>query len=286
MPKIAHAMAIVWLGAAPLCLAGEAFWPEAPLPQLPGRPPAAEGRESVGSQSPSPPGAAPSRGVAPALFESPVPDAPPVGSGGGPRSIGSDSTPSKNGAQATASAGPPAMAPRPDAREFHLPLGPRSPRQEPTSPPAKRRDGLTSAVTIVSSLAIVLGLFCLLIWVMRRAQPRASLLLPTEVVEVLGRTPLAGRQQMHLVRCGSKLLLVAVTPDAAETLTEIDDPDEATRLAGLCRQAHPHSASATFRQAFDQWSRGGPVLGLFARRRAKDAFDPAAEMAWKEDLDG
>ena len=54
-----------------------------------------------------------------------------------------------------------------------------------------------------------------------------------------GRAPLAGRQHVHLLRCGSKLLLVSVTPGGAETLTEVTDPAEVDRLAGLCRQAHP-----------------------------------------------
>ncbi len=294
MPKIARAMAIVWLGAAPLCLAGEAFWPEPPVPDSSGPGSAAQPRESAGFrsqwQSPSVSRAAPNRGVEPALFESPAPEVSPPGLGEERRPIGNEPGTPKVVPVATPSVAPSGLAtgqtPRPDARQFHLPLGSRSARQERTDTPAKRHDGVTSAVTIVSSLAIVLGLFCLVIWVMRRAQPRGSLLLPTEVVEVLGRTPLAGRQQMHLVRCGSKLLLVAATPDSAETLTEIDDPDEATRLAGLCRQVHPHSASTTFRQVFDQLSGGGPMLGFFARRRAKDAFASSAELAWKEDQDG
>ena len=58
---------------------------------------------------------------------------------------------------------------------------------------------------------------------------------------------------MHLLRCGNKLLLVSVTPVGAETLTEVTDPIEVDRLAGLCRQAHPQSATATFRQVLNQF---------------------------------
>ena len=93
--------------------------------------------------------------------------------------------------------------------------------------------------TVGGSLAVVLGLFLLVAWVMRKASPRSSSALPGEVFEVLGRAPLAGRQQVHLLRCGSKLLLVSITPAATETLTEVTDPVEVDRLAGLCRQAHP-----------------------------------------------
>jgi flagellar biogenesis protein FliO len=114
--------------------------------------------------------------------------------------------------------------------------------------------GLPAMVTTGGSLAVVLGLFFLLAWVFRRSAPRASALLPGEVFEVLGRAPLAGRQQVHLLRCGNKLLLVSVTPGGAETLTEVTDAAEVDRLAGLCRQGHPQSASAAFRQVFEQFA--------------------------------
>jgi flagellar biogenesis protein FliO len=101
-------------------------------------------------------------------------------------------------------------------------------------------------------LAAVVALFLGLAWVMRRGMPGAQTLLPSEVVESLGRAPLAARQQMQLIRCGNKLLLVCVSSAGAETLTEITDPQEVERLSGLCRQSHPHSATKAFRQVLEQ----------------------------------
>jgi flagellar biogenesis protein FliO len=114
------------------------------------------------------------------------------------------------------------------------------------------RGGMPSPLTVAGSLAFVLGLFFLVAWVMRRATPGAARLLPKEVVEVLGRAPLAGRQQMHLLRCGHKLLLVCATPAGVETLTEITDPMEVDRLAGLCQQTRSDSATTMFRHVFEQ----------------------------------
>jgi flagellar biogenesis protein FliO len=74
--------------------------------------------------------------------------------------------------------------------------------------------------------------------------------LPCEAFEVLGRAALANHQQVHLLRCGAKLLLVSVTAAGAQTLTEITDPAEVERLAGLCRQARPSGAATAFRQVF------------------------------------
>lgn len=107
--------------------------------------------------------------------------------------------------------------------------------------------------TTLASLAVVLGLFFAVAWVLRRGAPPAMAALPGEVVEILGRAPLPGRQQMHLVRCGHKLLLVAISATGADTLTEITDPLEVDRLCGLCRQTHPHSATATFRNLLNQF---------------------------------
>ena len=151
-----------------------------------------------------------------------------------------------------------------------VPLSPRA-RQAPIPLPPPGRsnltqrspnDGLPSVVTVAGSLALVLGVFFLVAWGIRRASPAGGTALPDQVFEVLGRAPMANRQQVHLLRCGNKLILVSVTTAGTETLTEITDPVEVDRLAGLCRQAHPNSATAAFRQVFGQFASGHLRTGL------------------------
>jgi flagellar biogenesis protein FliO len=125
------------------------------------------------------------------------------------------------------------------------------------------------------SLAAVLTLFLGLAWLMRRGMPNANALLPAEVVESLGRAPLAGRQQMQLIRCGNKLLLVCISSVGAETLTEITDPQEIDRLCGLCRQAHPQSATRAFRQVLEQLG-GKQIAPGFAGDSRLEAIELAA----------
>jgi flagellar biogenesis protein FliO len=130
----------------------------------------------------------------------------------------------------------------------------------PLRPPApaghaladKSLGGVRSLVTVGGSLTAVLGLFFLVAWMLRRASPGRAGNLPPEVFETLGRAALASHQQVHLLRCGNKLLLVSVTAGAAETLTEISDPAEVERLVGLCRQTRSGGSPATFRQALRQ----------------------------------
>ena len=160
-----------------------------------------------------------------------------------------------------------AAATPPPGREPSLTIG--IPLAE--SQRAKPAGGLMALLSVGSSLAIVLGLFLLLAWGMRKAAPRGSIILPSEVFEVLGRAPLGARQQVQLLRCGSKLLLVSVTPGGAETLTEVTEPTEVDRLAGLCHQAHPHSATAAFRQIFEQFAtRSGASQPVAAERETPD----------------
>lgn len=114
---------------------------------------------------------------------------------------------------------------------------------------------MRSLATIGSSLAGVLGLFFLVVWIARRSVPASALALPSDVFEVLGRAPLDAKQHLQLVRVGGKLVLLSRTATGVEPLTEITDPDEVDRLTALCRQSHPQSISATFRQVFSQMSR-------------------------------
>ncbi|MBN2217893.1 MAG: flagellar biosynthetic protein FliO [Pirellulales bacterium] len=128
------------------------------------------------------------------------------------------------------------------------------PRGEPTSTTGRPGRGLNQLWTTGAALGLVLGLFLVVMWTVRRAAPKATLPLPSDVVETLGRAPLAGRQHVQLLRCGQKLLLVNVTSEDARTLTEITDPVEVDRLAELCRQGRPGSAAAAFRQVFEQFN--------------------------------
>ncbi|MCE9526776.1 MAG: flagellar biosynthetic protein FliO [Planctomycetales bacterium] len=111
----------------------------------------------------------------------------------------------------------------------------------------------TSAITtVLGSLGIVLGLFVALVWFSRRFAPAGTAALPKEAVELLGRTSLGGNQQMQLVRVGAKLLLVALSPQGARTLTEITSAAEVERLSELCRRQKPESSTASFRTLVDQ----------------------------------
>jgi flagellar biogenesis protein FliO len=140
--------------------------------------------------------------------------------------------------------------------------------------------GARSIVTVISSLAFVLGLFSMVAWLIRRAAPGANAVLPSDVFEVLGRASIAKGQQVQLLRCGDKLLLVCTTPEGTETLTEIENPDEVTRLAGLCKSAQSGSATAAFRQALQQFA-GRSAEPEFAVRSA-DSLLPGG----REDLHG
>lgn len=145
----------------------------------------------------------------------------------------------------------------------HLPTAEKPPADTPSSlklsapavrEPGKRPNTFQSLITVGGSLAAVLGLFLLMVWAVRRTSPRGLATLPREAFEVLGRAPLANRQQAQLLRCGNKLLLVAVgaAGAGADTLTEITDPAEVERLADLCRQTRSGGPVATFRQALRQ----------------------------------
>ncbi len=124
--------------------------------------------------------------------------------------------------------------------------------------------------TLLGSLAVVLGLFLLLAWVVRMSLPKGPASLPRDAVEVLGRTLLTGRQYVHLIRCGNKMLLVSVTPGGAETLTEITDPVEIDRLAGICYSMRPQSASANFRQLLQNFGTEPPPVDRRRKRREDD----------------
>jgi flagellar biogenesis protein FliO len=112
--------------------------------------------------------------------------------------------------------------------------------------------GLDSLMTVLGSMGIVLGLFVVTMWCLKRGVPKSGRPLPVEVVEVLGRAPLAGKQQMHLIRFGNKLVLVAESPDGIKAISEITESQEVDRIAGYCQEKKPHSVTNAFRGILDR----------------------------------
>jgi flagellar biogenesis protein FliO len=105
-----------------------------------------------------------------------------------------------------------------------------------------------SLITMGWSLCVVLTLFFGLAWLTRRGLPKGMGKLPGEVIEVLGKAPLVKGQELQLIRVGSRLVLICVTPHGAETLTEIVERTEVDRISAICRSNSPASMTAAFNQ--------------------------------------
>ncbi len=139
--------------------------------------------------------------------------------------------------------------------------------------PAKRQapklslPPMESFTTAAAGLAIVVGLFLVCAWMMRRAGPKPTTPLPSEAVAVLGRVPLAARNFAHLLQVGNKLVLVAITPDGVAPITEITDPLEVQRMLGLCVGNRKQSTSAEFHDVLEQLAKE-PASGFLGNQAA------------------
>lgn len=126
-------------------------------------------------------------------------------------------------------------------------------------------------------LAIAVGLLVAMTCLVRGCLPKSARPLPRDVVEVLGRAPLGGKQTTQLVRVGSKLVLIAITPDGPETLTEITDPGEVARLVAACDSNSGRGANAEFDSMLQEMSDERATPGFLDTSDRQDGplgFDP------------
>lgn len=110
--------------------------------------------------------------------------------------------------------------------------------------------------SVGSSLLIVIGLFLGVTWCYRKTLNTSLGGIPKQVVSVLGRTAIAPRQQLILVRFGSKLILVSMNQGETRAISEITDPLEVDQLAGTCECHQPHSLTNSFRNILNQTGGG------------------------------
>jgi flagellar biogenesis protein FliO len=113
--------------------------------------------------------------------------------------------------------------------------------------------------TTLGGLVAVIALIYLAAKVVQKSVPAARKSLPPEVVQVLGRKPLDYRHTIHLVRFGSRLLMLGTSQEGVTTLSEINDPVEIDYLAGLCQPSEPATVSRTFQQLFRRFQNPEPA---------------------------
>lgn len=143
-----------------------------------------------------------------------------------------------------------------DAAQFITPRGADHPNQKiGTSAGSQQKNRATSGSwwTSLGGLMIVLAIIVGLAALLKKRMPGAQMGLPAEAVQPLGRKLLEHRHAIHLVRCGSRILVIGSSPQGLNTLAEITDPVEVDYLSGICSRRDTNSANEGFRQYLNRF---------------------------------
>lgn len=111
--------------------------------------------------------------------------------------------------------------------------------------------GVIDLWPLLAVLVLMLGMA----WVIKRYLPARRLLPGAGVIQVVARTALSPKQQIVLVRLGGRFILVGVSPERMNTLTCVDDPQQAALLMGELASTRPGSISGGFAQSIDRESK-------------------------------
>ncbi len=99
----------------------------------------------------------------------------------------------------------------------------------------ERRAVIPSMFTVLLYVAVICAFFVLVIWLIKKYVPGHRQLFSHPALEILGRTPIDQRRFVSLVRVGRRILVIGVTPDAINSLSEIDDGAEVAEILDLAR---------------------------------------------------
>lgn len=116
---------------------------------------------------------------------------------------------------------------------------------------ADTSSGFVNAVRMVWPLAAVLGVIIGLTYVSRRWLTKVNKIAPDGAIKMLARHYISGKQSLCLVRVGTRVVLLGVTPERINAIAEISDPQEA---ADVLATAHRGSKSA-FAEALASFSK-------------------------------
>jgi flagellar biogenesis protein FliO len=161
---------------------------------------------------------------------------------------------------------------------------PDRPDTQPAASSKSRSNPPTASLwgTVAALGVMALGLM-LAVSFLKRHGPASLRGLPTEAVEPLGQRILSRGVAVHLVRCGSRMLLLGVGPDGVRTLSEITDPVEVDLLTGACRRRDDAGGIGAFAQVWQKTST--PAAPPTSDRRSARTVSPSYSMASQE-VDG
>lgn len=122
------------------------------------------------------------------------------------------------------------------------------------------------AITVTSSLAIVLGLLAAIVWVSRKyGGGRLGGSLPSGFCEPLGSTMIDTKTKVTLLRVGSRVIVTAQSGGAITPLTEITAADEVRALVAGChgksKQDFRTTLASIERESAPRGFAGEPVRG-------------------------
>ena len=138
----------------------------------------------------------------------------------------------------------------------------------------------TSMWWVLMSLSLVLALIAGTAYLLRRFLPGSQRVGRSNAIEILSRSTINPKQSLCLVRFGSKLLLVGLSPNHMSCLVNMDDPEEIAQVLGLLEKDSIHSISNTFGRLFHKESQGYDVDEKATE--PESSYEANEEGQWRE----
>ena len=104
----------------------------------------------------------------------------------------------------------------------------------------------TSAFDMLWPLCAVLAIVVFCVLAIRKWMPQAGRLGGSDLIKLLARHHLSGKQSLCLVRFGQRAVFVGVTNERISVLSEIADPEEVASLVAAVERGRPGSFTAMF----------------------------------------
>ena len=99
----------------------------------------------------------------------------------------------------------------------------------------RREFNMPSIWPALLSVMVVCGIFCLILYMVKKYLPGHRQLFSHPAMEVLGRTHLDQKRYVSLLRVGKRIVVVGVSPDEMRPLSEITDEEEITSIMEVAR---------------------------------------------------
>ncbi len=121
---------------------------------------------------------------------------------------------------------------------------------KPAQPPQVNTTFIGTAAELIFYLILIVAMVVGLLFVLKKIIPGSHRIFDSPAIEIIGKSHISQKQAIYLAKLGRRILVLGVSENSVNLLTEMDDADEVNGIRAINAQGGKESVTNAFKSVF------------------------------------